>query len=92
MRRTRAHAKTDDYAFPIRLKFFVPPRGLGTDLDAVYIWLQERLPRSDYAVHTARTIGSEAMAVHFRSIEIANQFLEHFSHLPLADTCDRRSS
>lgn len=83
-RRTTPSAKRDDDAFPIRIKLAVPPDGLGNRLDAITAWLRAELPREAFAVHSARTIGGDAMAVYFLGIEDAARFLAAFSNLQLA--------
>ncbi len=88
-RRTTPAAKRDDDAFPVRIKLAVPPDGLGTALDAITAWLRGNLPRDAFAVHSARTIGGDAMAVHFKGIEDAGRFLAAFPSLRLAIPANR---
>ncbi len=83
-RRSTPSAKRDDDAFPIRLKFAVPPEGLGKRVDEINAWLRFSLPPGGFAVHSARTIGGSAMAVHFLDFKVAARFLEAFPDLPLA--------
>lgn len=83
-RRTTPSAKRDDDAFPIRIKLAVAAEGLGRDLDAMLAWLRTNLPREAFAVHSARTIGGDAMAVHFVRIDDAVSFLKAFPDVPLA--------
>jgi len=83
-RRTTPPAQRDDDAFPIRLKFAVPPEGLGKRLDDINDWLKGRLPPAAFAVHNARALGTSAMAIHFNAIADAINFLEAFPDLPLA--------
>jgi hypothetical protein len=83
-RRSTPSAKRDDDAFPIRIKLAVPPGGLGKRLDEITAWLRDNLSSGAYAVHSARTIGGSAMAVHFLALVDAAAFLEVFSDVPLA--------
>lgn len=83
-RRSTPSAKRDDDAFPIRLKFAVPPEGLGKRLDEINAWLRDYLPAGAFAVHSARTIGGSAMAIHFVAIEDARALLQQFPDLALA--------
>lgn len=83
-RRSTPSAKCDDDAFPIRIKLAVPAGGLGRRLDEFIAWLRANLPRDAYAVHSARTIGGSAMAVHFLTLTDAAAFLEAFPGVPLA--------
>lgn len=82
-RRSTPSAKSDDDAFPIRVKLAVPAGGLGKDLDVMHAWLREHLS-GRHAVHSARTIGGSAMAVHFLALADAAAFLMAFPNAPLA--------
>lgn len=82
-RRSTPSAKRDEDTFPIRVKLAVPAGGLGKDLDVMNAWLRGHLP-GRHAVHSARTIGGSAMAVHFLSLADAAAFLDAFPDLPLA--------
>lgn len=88
-RRTTPAAKRDDDAFPVRIKLAVPSDGLGTTLDAIAAWLRGNLPRDAFALHSARTIGGDAMAVYFLGIEDAGRFLAAFPNVPLATPARR---
>ncbi len=88
-RRTTPAAKRDDDAFPVRIKLAVPPEGLGTTLDAITAWLRGNLPREAFALHSARAIGGDAMAVYFLGIEDAGRFLAAFPDVPLATPARR---
>jgi len=83
-RRSTPSAKRDDEAFPVRIKLAVPPEGLGKTLDVITAWLRAELPSDGFAVHSARTIGGDAMAVHFMGIEDAGRFLAAFPNVSLA--------
>lgn len=83
-RRTTPSAKRDDDGFPIRVKFAVPPEGLGKRLDEMQAWLRSNLPSDAYAVHSARTIGGSAMAVYVLTIDDAARFHAAFPDMPLA--------
>ena len=91
VRRTAPRAKTDDAAFPVRLKFQIPPLGLGKRLDDVHRWLQTEVGVGQYAVHPAPSNGSSALALHLRGLEDARRFLAHFPDLALADGTQRPS-
>lgn len=84
-RRTTAQSKTDDLAFPVRLKIAVPAYGLGGDLDRINIWLRENLGAGNYAEGSTATIGGSAQAIYFIDPAHAVRFCEAFPHLPLAD-------
>lgn len=84
IRRSTPAAKRDDEAYPIRLKFAVPPFGLGKQLDEINAWLRNHLEPGAFAVHSARAFGGSAMAIHFLAIEDALQFRDAFPELPLA--------
>lgn len=84
-RRTAPQSKTDDLAFPVRVKIAVPPLGLGRMLDHVFAWLKAELGAREYACHSQPGIGCDTMAVYFRSAEAAQRFVEAFPDLELAD-------
>jgi hypothetical protein len=84
-RRTTPAAKRDDDGFPIRVKLAVPPHtGFGNRLNDIHAWLRSNLPKGGFAVHSARMIGGDAMAVYFNAIEDAVRFLEAFPDCALA--------
>jgi hypothetical protein len=83
-RRTTSSAKRDDDAFPVRLKFAVPPDGMGKRLDEINAWLRSNLPQNSFAVHGGRTIGGSALAVYFLGLDDAGGFLAAFPDLRLA--------
>ena len=83
-RRSTSSAKRDDDAFPIRLKFAVPPDGLGKRLDEINAWLRSNLPPHAFAIHSTRTIGGSAMAVYFTGLADAGAFVAAFPDVPLA--------
>lgn len=83
-RRSTPAAKRDDNAFPIRIKFAVPPGGLGKRLDEMMAWLRANLPGDLHAVHSARAIGGSACAIYFISLADAGRFLEAFPDVELA--------
>lgn len=82
--RSTSAAKRDDDAFPIRIKLAVPPEGLGKRLDEIYAWLRANLSAGAFAVHSARTIGGDAVAIYFFNLESAAAFLDAFPGLSLA--------
>jgi hypothetical protein len=84
-RRTTAQAKTDDAAFPVRVKIVVPRFGLGRSLDAIERWLRDHVGKGNFACHSAPGIGTDTMAVHFRNVDIARSFVAAFPDLELAD-------
>jgi hypothetical protein len=83
-RRSTPSAKRDDDAFPIRIKLKVPQDGLGKRLDEMMAWLRDNLPREAFAVHSARMIGGDAVAIYFLAIDDATGFLGAFSDMTLA--------
>lgn len=86
VRRSTPQRVVDDRAFPVRVKIVVPGLGLGKlAVDTAY-WLQENLPRGDFAFHSAAEIGPTAKtAFYFRRVEDAQRFLDQFPMLELAD-------
>lgn len=85
VRRTRLQSKTDDLAYPIRVKFRVPQNGLGAIVDRLTIWLRDELGRNRYARHSASVISGQGMALHFRTLEDAQRCVDAFPELEIAD-------
>lgn len=87
VQRTRAKSKTDDLAYPIRVRFIVPEGGLRMLPRSLDEWLQDQLGRRRYAVHPASGIYvySQQFAIYFRSVEDARRCVEAFPELELAD-------
>jgi hypothetical protein len=89
-RRSTPQHKTDDLAFPVRLKFAVPPDGLWRIDRRLRDWLARELPpgedrRPRWAWHAALSIGTQATALYFRSVADAHRFVEAFPEFELAD-------
>lgn len=84
-RRTRAQQKTDDLAFPVRVKFAVPGRGLGEVSTRMHQWLKDELGAGRFAVHSAQAISSAAIGVYFVSLDDARRFVETFPMMEIAD-------
>lgn len=84
-RRTSPQKKKDEVAFPVRVRIVVPPRGLGQMLDLMQIWLRAEIGTGNFATHSSAALGSDAMAIYFRSLADARRFLERFPDLRLAD-------
>lgn len=84
-RRTRAQQKTDDLAFPIRVKFTVPERGLGEVSTRMHQWLREQFGAGRFAVHSAQAISSAAIGVYFVSLDDARRFVDAFPMMEIAD-------
>jgi hypothetical protein len=87
-RRTAPQAKTDDHAFPIRVKLAIPFEdrnrwwGLSDRLDA---WLRELGPRR-WARHSGGwSVKGQAMALYFRTLEDAQACIDAFPEFELAD-------
>lgn len=83
-RRSTPSAKRDDDAFPIRIMLAVPPNGLGPLLDDMNAWLRTNLPRGAFAMHSARTVGGDAVGIYFIQIDDAGSFLAAFPGVTLA--------
>ncbi len=85
VRRYTPIAKTNDAAFPVRVKLRIPQCGLGVRLDDAHRWLSCEVGTGNYAVHPAPSVGGNAMAVRFLNLEGARHFLAGFPDLKLAD-------
>jgi len=85
VRRSTPQSKTDDLAYPVRVKIAVPVGGLGNVLIEMQNWLRDQLGRGEYAIHSTRSTVGDAAAFHFRSIEAAQRFVDAFPSAELAD-------
>ncbi|KQI68172.1 hypothetical protein AN189_12320 [Loktanella sp. 3ANDIMAR09] len=72
-----------DERFAVRLKFAVPPDGLGTLLSDIDVWLKAEVGSGRYGRTPARSRGSDAVAYHFLSLEDAGRFVASFNDLIL---------
>ena len=88
IQRTRPQAKTDDIAFPIRVKLAIPHHdkamwwGLDTRLQ---IWLREIGPHRCVRHSGGWCVKDQAMALYFRTLEDAQACLAAFPEFELAD-------
>ena len=85
MRRSTPQQRTDDLAFPVRVKVAIPPCGLGRVLTDIYAWLQAHHPPGDFACHAAAGFACDAAAFYFRTVEDAQAFRQAFPEVTLAD-------
>jgi hypothetical protein len=85
VRRSTPQARTDDHAFPVRVKIAVPVGGLGNVLIDMQNWLRDHLGTGEYAIHSAPTTVGDAAAFHFRAIESGQRFVDAFPTAELAD-------
>lgn len=88
-RRTTPQAKTDDRAFPIRVRFVIPhhDRALWWGLsDRLTAWLRELGPRRCVMHSGGVNLTREAMALYFRTLEDAQACVAAFPELELADS------
>src|SRR4051812_12872411 len=84
-RRSPPQKRTDDHAFPVRVKVRVPGRGFENLLLEMHSWLDAAVGRDSYAVHGAAATGVDATAWYFRRVEDAQGFVAAFPMLELAD-------
>jgi hypothetical protein len=84
-RRSPPQKRTDDHAFPVRVKVLVPERGFENLLLDMHHWLDAEVGRGSYAVHGAGPGLTHATAWYFRRVEEAQAFVAAFPMLELAD-------
>jgi hypothetical protein len=84
-RRSTSQFKLDDYAYPIRVKFIVPPGGMGALSTQLAVWLKENLDHLAWSWGPAQALGEQATAYYFRSLSDAQRFVAAFPDLKLAD-------
>ena len=86
VRRSESQFKVDDRAFPIRVKFVVPPGGMRGLSDRIHLWLKENVGHLAWAWGPAHSTGcSQATAYYFRSLADAQRLVDAFPELELAD-------
>ena len=85
VRRTPPQRKTDEQAFPIRVKFVVPPFGTARVAPEMHLWLKEEVGRGRFAVHSTDALFTDAFAVHFVELDDAQAFMQAHPTLELAD-------
>jgi len=88
--RSTPQHKTDDQAFPVRVKFVVPPggtRALGDSFgERCRAWLASELGPDQWAWHSAGwSVRGQATALYFRTPAAAQRFVEAFPEFELAD-------
>lgn len=86
-RRSAPQAKTDDAAFPVRVRFVVPANGLGRVDGKLRDWLDGTLGRGEFAWHGGggNTVWPNSFALYFRTPADAEACLTAFPELELAD-------
>ena len=84
-RRSAPQKTIDERAFPVRVRFEVPGRGLGNELVGLQNWLAREIGQGDYAIHGSNGLGVDAMAVHLRDVDGAKAMVSAFPDLFLAD-------
>ncbi len=84
-RHTSPYKRSDDAAFPVRVKIAVPQGGFGRALHEPLIWLENELGPGNYAHHGTTSVGGDATAFYFRDVEAARAFLSTHHSLILAD-------
>lgn len=85
-RRTTPQHRTDDGAFPLRLRIVVPPLGFGRLAPEIARWLEDRVGRGEFAWHSGgNATGRDAAAFYFRRVADAEAFLDAFPMLEPAD-------
>lgn len=89
-RRSDPQSKIDDGAFPVRLLIVTPEGGFGSDIDAIYHWLDQEVGRAQYAIHSAgRAPGQNGLiyriAIYLKHPKFGAALLSAFPNLDLAD-------
>ena len=85
-RRARVQSKTDDLAYPVRVKVRVPGMGLGTLNTRLAIWLNEELGKDRHATHSAQTLTGQGITIYFRTLEDTKRFVAAFPELEIANS------
>ncbi len=84
-RRTAPQKKTDERAFPVRVRFEVPGNGLGLRLGDLHRWLNREIGAGFFAVHSSHGLGMQAVSIYLCDTECARDLVAAFPDLKLAD-------
>ncbi|BBC72938.1 conserved hypothetical protein [Altererythrobacter sp. B11] len=87
-RRSIQQSKYDELAFPIRIRFRVPPGGIGEVSYRLHDWMIHQIGSGACAQHSSSCLIGSAFALHFRRIEDAARCIAEFPELELADAID----
>ena len=85
-KRSASQSSIDNAAFPVRVLIIIPSFGLGVILNRIHVWLNLEIGPGNHAVHTGSSFARrEALALYFRSPDVALAFCDAFPELELAD-------
>lgn len=84
-RRTIAQKRTDELAFPIRIRFSIPVGGFGLRLDDLHRWLAQEIGAGRYAIHSSPGLATDAIGVYLCCTASAQALVEAFPDFELAD-------
>src|SRR5688572_26008211 len=86
VRRSQSQFKVDDRAYPIRVKFVVPERGLHGLSQRAHDWLKGELGHLAWGWGPAHSSAcNQATAYYFRRLPDAQRFVDAFPELEIAD-------
>lgn len=86
-RRSMSPAARAEYAYWVRLRYEVPPGGLGMRKSDILAWINANVTQGG-EVHPAKVLGGSGIAVYLHSLEDATAFAAAFPDLIPADVRD----
>jgi len=79
IQRSPKASKVDDARFRFRIKLETPKDGFGQCLNELHAWLDKRLGRGNYGLHSVRWSGRiNAIAIHTDDPTLAPDLLEWY--------------
>lgn len=83
VRRSVPNSRKAERFFPVRIRASVPAGGFGSQLNAIYAWLDAGPGRGSYWVGSDDSPGLDAALFYFRDIAVAKAFVDRFKFLVL---------
>lgn len=84
VRRSLPNSRLAERYFPVRVRANVPAGGFGSQLNAIYAWLDAGPGRGSYWVGSDAGAGLDATLFYFCDVAIAKAFVDQFKFLVLA--------
>ena len=77
MRAPQKAVREAERRFPVRIRIAVPPEGLGTRLDQIFIWLDANCGADGWtsAPSSTRGVVNDALAIYFADVTLASAFV-----------------
>src|SRR5690348_5869136 len=84
VRRSLPNSRLAERYFPVRVRAALPAGGFGSQLNAMYAWLDAGPGRSRHWVGSDAGAGMDATFFYFSDVAVAKAFIDQFPFLVLA--------